>query len=73
MSNMRKKHYLCTAEQEMGAKAYASAPDKDKVSHRGTPCLAEQKSGGSANPACVSVNKNSVAKALVSMISVWQN
>lgn len=46
MSNMRKKHYLCTAEQE---------------------------SGGSANPACVSVNKNSVAKALVSMISVWQN
>lgn len=73
MSNMRKKHYLCTAEQEMGAKAYASAPDKDKVSHRGTPCLAEQKSGGSANPAGVSVNKNSVAKALMSMISVWQN
>ncbi len=70
MSNMRKIHYLCTAEQKMGAKAYASAPDKDKVSHRGTPCLAEQKSKGSANPACMSVNKNSMETALVSMISV---
>ena len=43
--------YLCKAEQQVRAKAYASAPDKDRMPHPGAPCLAEQASTGSASPA----------------------
>ena len=43
--------YLCKTEQQVRAKAHAGAPDKDKVPHRGAPCLTEQASPGSASPA----------------------
>lgn len=43
--------YLCNTEQLVRAKAHAGAPDKDKVPHRGAPCLTEQASPGSASPA----------------------
>ena len=43
--------YLCKAGQQVRAKAYASAPDKDRMPHPGAPCLAEQASTGSASPA----------------------
>lgn len=42
--------YFCRDRQQVGAKAYAWALDKDRVSHRGTPCLDGQTSRGSANP-----------------------
>lgn len=47
----RRMQYLCKAEQQVRAKAYASAPDKDRMPHPGAPCLAEQASTGSASPA----------------------
>ena len=47
---MKKKVYFCRDGQQVGAKAYARALDKDRVSHRGTPCLDGQASRDSANP-----------------------
>jgi hypothetical protein len=44
--------YLCSAEQQVQAKAYASVLDKDEVPHRGALHLAEQQAAGSANPVC---------------------
>ena len=43
--------YLCKTKQQARAQAHAGAPDKDKVPHRGAPCLTKQASPGSASPA----------------------